>query len=291
MREVDTLKLKLNEIMSKRMQLVLHTPKAKLTSLEALMILDGFNTLDDKSMIELLTLKKTVTSEIEQLQAIETEMETAKSLEKSLSSDITRQQDALEKAQLNVEAAKKAEERARKALEDAKILVQSTQKNLERVQSSLIMYTNEMKDTQHQINKVQSTQDKQQERVRQALRRKEQAVQKESSKKGLSTSASSPAEDIDEHRTQSTEEEIEAMLKEESAIREQIERLEAAAERELSRSQKLFNRSKELEKQEQEAWDALEEGLRVAEKAVQDPYTYGGQQQQLQPTISKNIEN
>lgn len=291
MREVDNLKLQLNEMINKRMQLVLRTPKAKLSSLEALMILDGFNTLDDKSMIELLTLKKTVTSEIEQLQAIETEIESARYLEKSLMTDVKRQQDALEKAHLNVEAAKKAEERARKALEDAKILVQSTQNNLERVQSSLTMYTNEMQDTQYQINKVQSTQDKQQERVRQALRRKEQAVQKEASKKGHSSFPASPSEDFDENRAQSAMEEIKAMLEEEEAIREKIERLEAAAERELSRSQKLFNRSKELEKQEQEAWEALEEGLRVAEIAAQDPSTYSDQQKPLQPTLSNNIEN
>jgi hypothetical protein len=284
MKEAENLKLKLNEIMSKRMQLMLHTPNAKLTSLEAFMILDSFNTLDDKSMIELLTLKKTVTSEIEQLYAIETEMETARSLETTLMTDVQRQQDALEKAQLNVEAAKKAEERARKALEDAKILVQSTQKNLERVQSSLTMYTNEMQETRYQINRVESNQDKQHERVRQALRRKEQAVQKEASKKGYSSSPIPPLGDFDENRAQSAMEQIRGMLEEERSIREKIERLEAAAERELSRSQKLFNRSEELEKQEQEAWEALEEGLRIAEKAAQDPYTNNDQ---LEPTVTK----
>lgn len=270
--EAENLQLKLNEIMSKRIHLMLHIPNAKLTSQEALLVLDSFNFPDDKSMIDLLSLRKTVKSEIDHLSVIESELDTIRSLEESLFLDVDRQQQALEKAMLNVEAAKKAEDRARKALEDAKALVQSTESNLKRVQSTLTMYTNEMNETQYQVNKIQTNKERQQEKIRQVLRRKEQqyAAQKEVLSSNDSITLVSSNGDFDENTAEDARNQISLLMQEENELKNEINLLQASAERGLSRSKKLADRSEELEKEEQEAWDVLEQGLRVAEKAAQE---------------------
>ena len=68
----NKLRDELDEVMRRRVQLTLHTPNAKLSSLEAMIILDGMNTVDEVGLVEsLVRLRKTVTYEIEQLQLIE----------------------------------------------------------------------------------------------------------------------------------------------------------------------------------------------------------------------------
>lgn len=251
---------------------MLHLPNAKLTSQEALLVLDSFNFPDEKSMIDLLSLRKTVKSEIDHLSVIESELDIIRSLEESLFVDVDRQQQALEKAMLNVEAAKKAEDRARKALEDAKALVQSTESNLKRVQSTLTMYTNEMNETQYQVNKIQTNKERQQEKIRQVLRRKEQqyAAQKEGLSSNDSITLVSSNGDFDENTAEDARNQISLLMQEENELKNEINLLQASAARGLSRSKKLADRSEELEKEEQEAWDVLEQDLQVVEKAAQE---------------------
>jgi hypothetical protein len=53
--------------------------------------------------------------------------------------------------------------------------------------------------------------------------------------------------------------------------------LQAQAERLESRSQKLLERAEELEEEEEQAYKALEEGIRVAKRAADGGYAkFGG---------------
>ena len=105
--------------MQKRIQLTLHTPNAKLSSLEALMILDGFNIVDEVTMLDTMRLRHRVSYEIEQLEQMESEIVTKEEMREKIKDDVERENRALDQAKVNATAALQAAERARKALEDA----------------------------------------------------------------------------------------------------------------------------------------------------------------------------
>ena len=86
--EADRLKRKLDEQMKKRIQLMLHTPNARLSSLEALRILDGFNIVDEVTMLDTLKMRHTVSYEIEQLEQMEFESNEKKESREELKNDI-----------------------------------------------------------------------------------------------------------------------------------------------------------------------------------------------------------
>ena len=58
--------------MDRRLKVVLRTPNAPLTSADAAMILDGFNSVDSVSLVaSLVMMRRTVASEIEDLEGAE----------------------------------------------------------------------------------------------------------------------------------------------------------------------------------------------------------------------------
>ena len=99
------MKDELNTTMSKRVKLTLHTPDTKITSLEALMILDGMNTVDEVKMADIVRFRHTVSYEIEQLQKFEEDLNSSKKVNKNLQRDMDRKTLALEQAKANAKAA------------------------------------------------------------------------------------------------------------------------------------------------------------------------------------------
>lgn len=257
------MKEELTATMNKRVKLTLHTPNTEITSLEALMILDGLNTIDEVSMVDIMRLRHTVSYEIEQLQEIEKDFQEKKNLKRSLERDMDRTVNALDQARANAKAAEQAEERARKALEDAKNLVASTKKDIEQAAFSL-QQTGEIQTfNEYDVRRVQQALTKQQSKVRVALRRKQEAIEVATEK---------VVGDYKASEAENSEKEIQSLLKAERYLRAEQARLEAVAQRLLSRSKKLEITAEELEKEEEIMWEKLEEGVKAAERAAKNGY-------------------
>ena len=221
----------LNVTMNKRVKLSLHTPNVKLSSLEAMIILDGMNTVDEVNMGDIILFRHTVSYEIEQLQIIEADFEQSKEMNRSLQRNIERKTLALENARANSNAALQAEERARKALEDAMNMVASTNNDVENSLSLLASSTDQLTYNEIELEKIANGMSKQQEKVRVALRRKEEAMQESEREKMKGDFKSSKIEDSNEI--------IQDLLKEEQYLRTESARLVAMSERLASRAKKL----------------------------------------------------
>ena len=263
LQDANALRDELDTVMRKRVQLTIHTPNAKLTSLEAMIILDGFNTLDEVTVLDtLLRLRKTVTYEIEHLQQFEGELKETQEKNLRVNSDLERKTIALVNAKANAAAALQAEVRARKALEDATMLVQSTKGDVLSAEHTLNSLAEDKKQALVDIERLNIAIDKQQEKTRLALRRKEQAIQNDLGIRG----------DFGQEMAVSAEEEVKTLLKQEANLRAESDRLQATAERIESRSQKLVERANELEVEEENAYKALEQGIRAAKRAADGGY-------------------
>ena len=259
------MKDKLDDIMNERVKLTLHTPNAKLNSLEGLMILDGLNTLDEVKVTDVIRFRHTVSYEIEKLQEFESDLTSSQELNQNLKRDVGRKLSALEQAKANGRAAHQAEERARKALEDAKNLVASTNHDIQQSTLSLGITDDKLRYNELELERINAGITKQQERVRVALRRKEEAMQ----------DASDEEKVYGDFKGESVEEKaeaIESLLKEERYLRAESARLENQSRRMASRAPKLEVTAEVMEKEEKIAWDALEESFRVAEKAAESEY-------------------
>lgn len=268
--EAEKMKEEIDDLMQKRIQLTLHTPNAKLSSLEALMILDGLNIVDEVSMLDTMRLRHRVSYEIEQLEQMESEIEMKKEKSEKIKVDVEREMQALDQAQVNAAAALQAEERARKALEDAKALVSSTKNDVDQAKQALKATKEKKAQQKFDVERMMYGMERQQEKVRLALRRKEQAVQ-EQEKKG-DNSSETIVGDFNGSRARKATEEVQKIIKKENFLRAESARKEAAAMRLQSRSEKLKERQDELELLEGEAYLALEEGLRVASRAAKSGY-------------------
>lgn len=263
--KAQMMKDKLDDIMNERVKLTLHTPNAKLNSLEGLMILDGLNTLDEVKVTDVIRFRHTVSYEIEKLQEFESDLTSSQELNQNLKRDVGRKLSALEQAKANGRAAHQAEERARKALEDAKNLVASTNHDIQQSTLSLGITDDKLRYNELELERINAGITKQQERVRVALRRKEEAMQ----------DASDEEKVYGDFKGESVEEKaeaIESLLKEERYLRAESARLENQSRRMASRAQKLEVTAEVMEKEEKIAWDALEESFRVAEKAAESEY-------------------
>lgn len=293
MREATILRDELDRVVRKRVRLLLHTPGAKLSSLEALMILDGFNIKDEVTMLDTVRLRKTVTQEIEWLKPLEEEVTQKKALDEKLGFDIERKSVALEQAQVNAAAAIQAEERARKALEDAIALVDSTKIDVDNADIGLRSTVEEKRINLTDLDRVTWNMERQQERVRLALRRKDQVLQDSTPSPVLipidddETEYSVKAEQSDDETeigefkivgdfngemAAMAETEVARLLKKERYLKAESARVQAKAENMERQANALLERANQLEEQEEEAYKALEEGLRVAKEAADSGY-------------------
>jgi curved DNA-binding protein CbpA len=296
-REATRLRDKLDKVMRKRVQLLLHTPDAKLSSLEAQIILDSFNIKDEVTMLDTVRLRKTVTQEIEWLQPLEQEVKQKQEYAEQLEFDIERKSSAFEQAQVNAAAAVQAEERARKALEDAIALVDSTRVDVENTDNSLRKAVDDKTNNLAELDRVKWNMERQQERVRLALRRKEQAldsnvpspvlipIDEDGGAEGEMVNPEDELEmemelgedvkikgDFDKEAAEAAKVQIRELLKKERDLKARSAKVQAKAERLEISAQKVLDRANQLEEDEEEAYKALEEGLQLAKKAAESGY-------------------
>jgi curved DNA-binding protein CbpA len=282
MRDAAKLREELDEIARKRVQLTLHTPKSNLTSLEAMIILDGFNTVDEVTMMDtVLMRRKTVTFEIERLEEIENQVKEKRDRNQEIACKIQEQKSSLEQAKINESVALTAVENARKALQDAMDLAQSARDSIIVMENNLQSYEEEQRINTMDMDKLNDAMMKQQERMRLALRRKEEAMATENNKARHDVQLDNHNNnninnnirgDFKDDIAEYAQAQVEKMLKQESFLRAESARLQAQAERLESRSVKLLERANELEEEEERAYKALEEGIRVAKQAADGGY-------------------
>jgi len=317
MKEAMKLREELEDIAQKRMQLTLHTPKSNLTSLEASIILDGFNIVDQVTMMDTVLLRKSVGYEIEKLQEMEIEFDEKTRQYQQIISKLQSEKSSLHQAKINASAALKAVENARKALQDVMDLAQSAKEEILTIEGSL-KSSEELERIQSlDIERLKDAMMRQQERMRLALRRKEEQQLARGSASSstiastvTTTSTSSTTSsigsdfnnnnnnnnngnDVNNNKNNSininnmkgdfkndlaeyAQAQVEKMLQRESFLRAESARLQAQAERLESRSQKLLERANELEEEEEQAYKALEEGIRVAQQATKGGYAAAG---------------
>jgi len=140
--------------------------------------------------------------------------------------------------------------------------------------ASLSVFAEEEIDNGQEIEKLSTTMMKQQEILRKALRRKEQAVLRERADGSdinpvVNGTITATGGDLDLESAAVAVEDIQKLFKEERYLRAESARLEAKAERLMSRSKKLLERSEVMEVEEEEAYKALEEGILAATKAAE----------------------
>lgn len=262
-KDAARLRDELDEIAKRRVQLTLHTPKANLTSLEAMIILDGFNTLDEVTMMDTMLMRKTVTYEIERLEEIENQVREKRARAQEIAWNIQNQRKSLDQANINASAALNAVENARKALESAMALAQSTKEEMNNIETTLNSFQEEERINTVEMERLNDAMTKQQERMRLALRRKEQALAVENR-----ATSEIIRGDFRDDVAEYAQARVEKLLKQEAFLRAESARLQAQAERLESRSQKLLDRANELEEEEERAYKVLEEGIRAAKQAA-----------------------
>eukprot|EP00559_Dactyliosolen_fragilissimus_P004565 CAMPEP_0184857828 /NCGR_PEP_ID=MMETSP0580-20130426/2980_1 /TAXON_ID=1118495 /ORGANISM="Dactyliosolen fragilissimus" /LENGTH=570 /DNA_ID=CAMNT_0027353659 /DNA_START=1 /DNA_END=1709 /DNA_ORIENTATION=- len=258
---------KLNEVVNERLNLSLNTPESGLSSLEALKLLDGFNTLDEKTFLDTMMLRNTVTSEIELLESIEAEFDGIEEKKRDDEEEFSRQKKALYRAKINASAAQKAVERARNALREAESLVQSANLDLSKCQMEHDILVDELERNAKEMEKLDSSLAKRRERVRIALKNKQDVVEKrkqmDNSTSDVITSNSNEITSTTTSNSSSSSlfvnkdaERINALRKEEKSLIKECTRLDEMVQRLRSRSEKILDRSKLLE-MEDEAWEIV----------------------------------
>ncbi len=258
------MKEEINGLVRKRVNLSLHTPNVNLTSYEAMVILDEMNTTDTVKMTDIIRFRHTVSYEIEQLQDREAEYQRSKDAYNKINKDIQQNTISLEQAKANAQKAVEAEERARKALEDATKLVARTKQDVDESIYLLSSASDRLSQNEIELTKYFSALAKQQERVRIALRRKDEELPGSSTEKMRG--------DFKANEVDDSYETIQELLKEEKYLADESTRLEAMAQRLQSRAQKLEEKANEMEKGEDAAWIALQKSVKVAEEAAKAGY-------------------
>lgn len=258
--KANRLRDELSEVLDRRLGLALRTPGASLSSLEALKILDGFNTVDSVSLMEsIVMLRKTLTAEIAALEEAEKEYFELFDEKAKAQKEYQVRTEALEQAEVNAAAAVEAERRAREALVAAQELVASSQQSLTDCTKALGEVEASTKRASAESDRSGNALKRSQERVRKALLRKEEALRIERAK-------TANAEDKDKEQAsdplpsqgmstselkQKNKAEIRELQKQERYLTAESARLEDRAARLRSRADKLMKRATRLDGEDQ----------------------------------------
>ena len=262
--QAQSLRDKLDSTLAQRVRLTLHTPGAKINSLEALMILDGFNTVDSLSLMDMARMRHKVAYEIEQLELLEVEEKEKQDCQNQICTELEEKKMALRESKQMAKEAAETEAKARAALEEAIGRVASMKLDVMMATKTVTTSEEERSRNDYSLSILKSNVEKRQEIVRQALRRKAEEVTRETQKMGggKGTDIMSIVGDFGPLNARDATKKITAFKEEEHMLRIESARFDAKAERLLSRSQKLKDRAGTLEKDELVAMEELKEELK-----------------------------
>jgi len=240
----------LNKITTERLKLSLRTPYSKLSWIDALRILDSFNTSDTVTVLDSLMLRQTISSEIDQLQRVEEVYNDHDKQFQNMKKDFETNEKAMLKAEKKFSAAILAEEKAQRMLDEAKSILESATKNSIKSTNEYTSIKDSFAQKKKVIEKVSKSLEKTQEKVRLVLRNKEDAL------KGQRNETITDAEshkdtdlypDIDEIAIEKNKIKFEILQKKESNLIAESSKVEAQVDKLQLKAQRLFQQFEQKE--------------------------------------------
>eukprot|EP00569_Conticribra_weissflogii_P009037 CAMPEP_0171361394 /NCGR_PEP_ID=MMETSP0879-20121228/1933_1 /TAXON_ID=67004 /ORGANISM="Thalassiosira weissflogii, Strain CCMP1336" /LENGTH=516 /DNA_ID=CAMNT_0011868057 /DNA_START=405 /DNA_END=1955 /DNA_ORIENTATION=+ len=253
---------RLASIKSERLRLTFHTSSANFTSVEALQFLDGFNTLDEVTLMDRMTFKHTISHDIEAFSEAENEFNKMALDKKRMDLQVKSKGIEYDRAVRNLKEAELAEARARKMLEDAIKNVAESQTKLSDAQRAVTDITSASKRTDQELDKSYSILKRKRDIVRRALKRKEEKEGLRQNSKDVIVSVANNSTGEIANKTATAKKSgksmaalgfekqnilaIEELRKEEARTESEFLRLVDRASRLVSRSERLRLRSEAL---------------------------------------------
>lgn len=165
---------RLSQIKAERLHLTFHTSSAEFSSSEALEFLDGFNTVDEQTLLDRVTFRHPIANDIEAFQASEEDLEYRQNEKLEVDREFQARKDALEEAEQQAQFALMEEERIIQMLENARQNVADTQQMVADAQVSLNSLNPSVRTADQNLSKSQNHLKRRRDVVRKALIRKEE---------------------------------------------------------------------------------------------------------------------
>ena len=163
---------RLSAVKAERLQLTFHTSSAEFTSTEALQFLDGFNELDEQTLLERMTFRHPITNDIEAFSAAELDLGQKENEKLELDREVEARKDALEEAEHQAQFALMEEKRILQMLEVARQNVADTQQMVAEFQLSINSLKPSVRIAEQNLAKAKSIVKRKRDVVRKALKRK-----------------------------------------------------------------------------------------------------------------------
>jgi len=247
-----TLNDTLSALMMSRIRLSLQTPNAPLTSLDALRVLDGMNTIDSVTLLDrTVRLRHTTSYDIELLSQTEEESDIKSKEHRMVSEELQKTKEKIRTTKGAVTDAEKAEVRAKKALENARKLVSSLKEEVVDCERALELKENLYRRTRVDAGMVAKEVNKRRETVRDSLRRKGGTVENENNDDKDMNGVGVNIESSDNYENVSYSDrmaQIEKYRKEEQYLIGKSSRLEEEASRFRDESKALIGRAEAIKR-------------------------------------------
>ncbi|KAL7431105.1 hypothetical protein ACHAXM_002558 [Skeletonema potamos] len=241
---------RLSAIKSERLHLTVHTSSADFSSTEALQFLDGFNTLDQQTLMDRMIFRHPITNDIDAFSAAEEDLEQRENEKHELDREVQARREALEEAEHQAQFALMEEERILRLLEEARQNVADTQQMVAETQLSLSSLNPSIRMAEQNLSKAKNFVKRKRDVVRKALKRKEEkdglATNENSRNRERPFSAFRRSQMSDIGFEKQNLHKIAALRNEENEVEGDFLRLVELTSKLVSRSERLRIRSEEL---------------------------------------------
>jgi len=243
----------LSAVINKRMHLALRTPNSSLSSSDALKLLDGLNTKDSLSLMDMVRLKHTIVYQIGKLEEVETEYSFKSGKQQKSAQQFAQLTDSLRRAEHDAKIAVEEEVAARKALELAMTRAAQAKQFMKNMSHLRQLEEMALQKTTTDVDRVSPVLARRQEKVRKALRAKEEAIKSQKAKRRNERKffAKADNDDDEDFRLSSIQglglADLEELAKQEILLMAESKRLDELASRLLSRAAKLRARADSIE--------------------------------------------
>lgn len=164
---------RLSAIKMERLHLTINTSGADFTSGEALEFFDGFNAVDQQTLMDRVTFRHPIRNDIEAFRASEAELEKRQNEKLEVDEEMRARNEALQEAEQQALFALMEEERLIQMLEDARKNVADTQQMVADAQLSINSLNPSVRMAEQNLSKSQTNLKRKRDVVRKALKRKE----------------------------------------------------------------------------------------------------------------------
>jgi hypothetical protein len=231
--EANQIKSELEQVTMQRFRLALRTPNATFTAADASALLSYWNVSSDdsRSLLERALRKNPVDLQIQELETVEIAFEEKEIEYSEAQRDYKLQERALQQARAEKVLALQAEKRAREALAFAQRRVAESKSRVNDTTKALTQAGSTVERVMFERERLLNGMTRQQEIVRNSMKRKEEDI-------GLKDSKSDVPDDADLRR----------LLKKEEALNTEYSRLEVMAAQLQSKANNLKERAESLKK-------------------------------------------